>query len=82
MTSASSSDDVQPERLDLFLLEEAISLKALRMASACTALPLLSSKLPRIGDKDPSASTNQKSEEEDMNLHRFRQYKLSFQRPI
>lgn len=57
MTSASSSDDVQPDRWDLFLLEEATSFNALRIASACTASPLPSSKLPRIGDKDPTTST-------------------------
>lgn len=54
MASASSSDDVQPERFVLLVLEEATSFKAERIASACAESTMPSSKLPRIGDKDPN----------------------------
>lgn len=53
MASASSSDDVQPVRRELLPLEVATSFNAERIASACIASPVASSKLPRVGDKDP-----------------------------
>lgn len=61
MASASSSDDVQPVRRELFPLEVATSFNAERIASACTPSPVPSSKLPklpRLGDKDPAIIGN------------------------
>lgn len=61
MASASSSDDVQPVRRELFPLEVATSFNAERIASACTASPVPSSELPkllRVGDNDPAIISN------------------------
>ena len=56
VASASSSDEVQPPDFWLsILLEEATSVKAVRIASACIASPTHWSKAaPRIGDRDPA----------------------------